>query len=195
MSSLSWVSSFASYLMAAMWVAKTSSCSSRTEVTFSWKAKKSSLLSPLIVRFMALMSSFTFWCLSSFAASSSISSAIQSFYLEGAGFKATVGFFIELERPPFSFSRTDKDSFSFAISLGTSLGGYLGCGGSSLLLWAAEVMTLGGILFWEFFGYKICFIFCGFLRGLIYSFLMLLALSALCTYFLASMLLLLSGLA
>jgi hypothetical protein len=59
--SLYWVSSLASSLMAAMWVANTYSCSSSTLVTFSWKAKNSYLLSPLIVLFIALMSSRTFF--------------------------------------------------------------------------------------------------------------------------------------
>jgi hypothetical protein len=42
-------------------VANTYSCSSSTLVTFSWKAKNSYLLSPLIVLFIALMSSRTFF--------------------------------------------------------------------------------------------------------------------------------------
>jgi hypothetical protein len=52
--------------MAAMWVANTSSCYSSTLVTFSWNAKYYYLLSPRIVRFIALMSSrtfFLFWLL------------------------------------------------------------------------------------------------------------------------------------
>jgi len=56
MSSLYCVSSLASYLMAAMCVAKTSYCSSSTLVTFYWNAKYYYLLSPRIVRFIALMS-------------------------------------------------------------------------------------------------------------------------------------------
>ena len=134
MSSLSWVSNLASYLMAAIWVAKTYYCSSRTEDTFYWKAKNYYLLSPRIVFFMALMSSLIFFCFWARAYSSYICSSIQSFSLVGAGgcLGWILGFLMELTRPPFYFSLKAMVSFSLATYLAT--GTYLGCSSLSLYL-------------------------------------------------------------
>ncbi len=171
-----------------MCVANTSSCSYRTEVTFYWKAKYYYLLSPRIVRFIAFISSFTFFFCSR-TNYYSIYSAIQSFYLAGTGLTGIVGFFIELTR--FCLSFTEIDSFSLFCYRGISFGGSLGWGGSSRLLFWAELITFGGILFCEFLGYKICFTFWGCFW--LSSFLMLLTLSVLWTYFFISTLLLISG--
>ena len=159
-------------------MAKTSYCSSRTELTFSWKAKNYSLFSPRIVRFMAEMSSFTFFCLFARASSAWISSSIQSFSFEGVYFGFTTCFLIEFAR--LFFSLIDIVSFSLATSFVIYLGGYLG----TYYLLLAEFIDFGAILLWEFFGSRICFWFWFWWFLPLYSFFMLPALSILCTYFL-----------
>jgi len=160
-SSLYCVSNLASYFIAAMWVAKTSYCSSSTLVTFSWNAKYSYLLSPRIVLFIALISSLILrlFCSTTMSYNSIYSSIFSvSFTGAGCGFWLTlIDFLIEFIRFlsfPVYFSGngsfTDRVSWSLVISFGGSLGmGWL--------------LALGGILLCEFLGYKPCFWFCGIL--------------------------------
>jgi len=54
------------------------------------------------------------------------------------------------------FSLREIVYFYLLVYLGSSLG----TDGSSRLLFCTAGTTLGGILFCEFLGYKICFIFC-----------------------------------
>ena len=142
------------------------------------------MFSPLIVLFMALMSSLTFLFFWARASSISISSSIQSFYLAGVGLAMTVGFLMEFVLPPFSFYRTFTVSFSLAASLAISLGGSLGCYYLSFFCWLALPAGFGIILLWEFLGYRICFI--SRLPPLGSSFLIFPALSILWTSFLGS---------
>lgn len=151
-----------------MWVANTSSCSYRTLVTFYWKAKNSYLFYPLIVLFIALMSSLTFflfWLL--IISSISIYSWILSAYfigviLLGGGIVFLIEFarFFSLLIPVdyFAISLSSFTSFTgfiyfisyFGIYLTIYFGGYLGWSTYYFLFIWFEL--LGGILFWEFFG-------------------------------------------
>ena len=189
--SLSWVNNFASSFIAAICVANTSYCSSSTELTFSWNAKNSYLLSPLMVLFMAEISSLTFFCFWFLAASSIyISYAIQSFSFEGVCLGWIVGFLIEFAL--LFFYLIETVSLSLAISFGIYLGGgSLGTYSFLLLLLVfAEFITFGAILLCEFLGSRICFwfwslLFCYSFLLLCYSFLILPALYILWTYFFA----------
>jgi len=102
------------------------------------------------------MSSLTFFCFCSFTASSiSISSSILYDYFAGICFGITMGFFTEFS---LGLSLRDIDYFYLFIYFGGSLGT---SGSSRLLPWPAFI-TLGGILFCEFLGSKICLTFCWF---------------------------------
>ena len=155
------MSNFASYLIAAICVAKTYYCSSKIFVTFSWKAKYSSLFSFFMVLFIALTSSFTFFFDSYLAVSSpSISSRI---YL-GYDFLASL-WFVDLFslRLVFFFIDIDRSFFRSAFW-------GIGCGGSlslrSSFLLYSFLLNFGGILF----GAILAFIFCGALCWVFSSF-------------------------
>lgn len=138
----------ASSLIAAIWVAKTSSCSSRMFVTFSWKAKYSSLFYPLfIVLFIAFTSSLTFFLLSSLKLLSSASiSSIISLSTEVSCLVAEVFLLVLLL---FFWAETEPTTFLTEVDLLPFLAGY------SVFFWLYSffILTpelldaLGGALF------------------------------------------------
>lgn len=107
------MSSLASYLIAAICVANTSSCSSNILVTFYWKAKYYYLFRSFIVFFIKLTSSFTFFFLSSFLpvnySSISNSSAISLFR------ELSLLFWFEAEVFNVFFTDVDRTGFYFFI--------------------------------------------------------------------------------
>lgn len=136
-------------------MANTYSCYSKTEVTFSWKAKNSSLFYPLIVRFMALISSLTFFLFWVIISSISISYWILSASLFELGLTAITPFLMELARFLSLFSNASfGTSFYFAsyfIYFGISFGGSRGCGCGCSYFLGCRLELFGGILFCEFF--------------------------------------------
>jgi hypothetical protein len=164
-------------LIAAIWVAKTSYCSYRTLVTFYWKAKNYYLFYPLIVLFIALMSSLTFflfwllimsyisiyyWILSAYFIGVILLGGGMVFFIEFARF-----FYLLTPLVYFAISLSSFTSFTgfiyfisyFGIYFTIYFGGYLGWRTYYFLFIWLEL--LGGILFWEFLGYRTCFMFWG----------------------------------
>ena len=66
-----------------------------------------------------------------------------------------MGFFIEFS---LGFYLSERDYFYLLTYFGISLGSSLGRGTYSCLLFGGFAI-FGGILFWEFLGYKICLMF------------------------------------
>lgn len=173
--------------MAAIWVAKTYSCSSKMLVTFYWNAKYSSLFRSFMVFFIKLTSSFTFFFFSDFFPVSS--SSIYSYSEISFSFRELSAlFWLEAEVFKVFFTEVDRTGFSF---LGSSFFGSYFLGGDYFFyffeltpeLLSALLTFLGGILLagivgWLGFWFWLEFLFSlldGATLTLLYSFLMFLA--------------------